>query len=258
MAAAAALCATQPALASTQAPVVRAISIDGNAIVPSGTILKLVATELGKPYDRRHLDRDIQRIDGYYDGHGFGGQLPTHVIATKFDALSGELDLSIREGLIVRDVVVSVDPVLPRALVLEALNTRSDDVYSQDLRQSDVDSVRDLFERHDLQLGSFAGGVDVRSVDPARGTADVRYTISAARIGAIAIDGNARMRDAYIRHTLGLRLGDLITDASMERALRRLKRTGKFSSIDVSTHPGPDPDAPARLTLVWRVKERKG
>ncbi|HMD03232.1 MAG TPA: POTRA domain-containing protein, partial [Candidatus Baltobacteraceae bacterium] len=120
----------------------------------------------------------------------------------------------------------------------------------------DLQGVRELFARHDLTLGSFGGGIDPRSVDPQTGSADVRYTIAAARIGAIAIDGNEKTGDAVIRGKLGLRLGDLVTQAAIDRASRRLERTGYFASVDVFSRPGPDPSAPARITLVWRVRER--
>ena len=141
------------------------------------------------------------------------------------------------------DVVV-VGRLLPHKrvdLLLEALATRSDEVYSDKLRQADLEGVSDLFGRHDLIIGSFAGGVDERSVDPATGMADVHYDIAPERIGAIAIDGNSRTADALIRKKLGLRLGDLVTQSALERAQHRLERTHRFTSVTVSLEPGPDP-----------------
>ncbi len=245
-----------PAAAGTARHLVEAIELDGNASVSSATLLSLMQTHVDVPFDRARLDADIRKIDGYYDSHGFGGQLPTHVLSAQFDPATGALALHIREGLTVRRVFVDFDPVVPRALLLEALATRSDEIYSDSLREADLQGVSDLFDRHDLTIGSFSGGVDVRSVDPATGMADVRYSIAPARIGLIAISGNARVADKTIRQKLGLRLGQLVTQAALDQAQRRLERTHRFSAVSVATRPGPDPNAPSRITLVWRVKER--
>jgi outer membrane protein assembly factor BamA len=245
-----------PAAASSPRHLVRAIELDGNASVSSTTLLGLMDTRVDKPFDRARLNADIRKIDGYYDAHGFGGQLPTHVLAASFDTATGALQLHIREGLTVRRVFVDYDPVVPRALLLEALATRSDEVYSDQLRQDDLQGVSELFARHGLTIGSFAGGVDVRSVDPILGQADVHYSIAVARVGAIAIDGNVRVADATIRKKLGLRLGDLVTQAALDRALQRLDKTHRFAWVDVVSRPGPDPSEPSRITLLWRVKER--
>jgi outer membrane protein assembly factor BamA len=245
-----------PAPAGSARHVVEAIELDGNAAIPSATLLGLMQTHVDRPFDRARLDADIRKIDGYYDSHGFGGQLPTHVLSAQFDAATGSLALHIREGLTVRRVFVDYDPVVPRALLLEALATRSDEVYSDSLRQADLEGVSDLFDRHDLTVGSFAGGVDVRSVDPLTGMADVHYSIAPARIGAIAIFGNARVSDATIRKKLGLRLGQLVTQSALDKAQRRLERMHRFTFVAVTTRPGPDAASPSRLTLVWHVKER--
>ena len=250
------LALSAPAGANPTRRTVEAIELDGNSTISSATLLSLMDTRVDKPFDRSRLEADIRRIDGYYDSHGFGGQVPTHVLAVNFDSATGSLALHIREGLTVRRVVVDYDPVVPRALLLEALATRSDEVYSDRLRQADLEGVSDLFGRHDLIIGSFAGGVDERSVDPATGMADVHYNIAPERIGAIAIDGNSRTTDALIRKKLGLRLGDLVTQTALDQAQHRLERTHRFKSVTVSLEPGPDPAAPSRVTLVWQVNER--
>jgi len=250
------LALSAPAGANPTRRTVETIELDGNSTISSATLLSLMDTRIDKPFDRSRLEADIRRIDGYYDSHGFGGQVPTHVLAVNFDSATGSLALHIREGLTVRRVVVDYDPVVPRALLLEALATRSDEVYSDRLRQADLEGVSDLFGRHDLIIGSFAGGVDERSVDPATGMADVHYNIAPERIGAIAIDGNSRTTDALIRKKIGLRLGDLVTQTALDQAQHRLERTHRFKSVTVSLEPGPDPAAPSRVTLVWQVNER--
>ncbi len=245
-----------PAPAASPRHLVEAIELDGNASVSSATLLGLMQTHVDVPFDRARLDADIRKIDGYYDSHGFGGQVPTHVLSAQFDPSTGSLALHIREGLTVRRVFVDYDPVVPRALLLEALATRSDEIYSDRLRDADLQGVSDLFDRHDLTIGSFSGGVDVRSVDPVTGMADVHYSLAPARIGAIAIFGNVHTAYAMIRKRLGLRLGQLVTQAALDKAQSRLERTRRFSSVAVATRPGPDPNAPSRITLVWHVKER--
>lgn len=241
-------------------PVVTSIRFIGNASVPTDTLLALMDTSTGQVFNLRTYQQDVLKINSYYDRIGFGGQLPSHVVDVNIDP-NGVLTLHIQEGLTVRHIVLigppQADPVLPGPLILGALATKQGATYSDSLRDQDLKQLQDLYKKYDLSMGDFESGIDPATVDLKSGTADVRYAISVARVGAVEITGNTKTHDDVIRRELRLKPGMIITDSAVRNDYNRLNNLGFFDKVDVSTGPGPDPKKPAYLTLKWTVKEQR-
>jgi outer membrane protein assembly factor BamA len=241
-------------------PVVREVRFTGNASVSKETLSALLDTAPGQVYNTTTATQDVFRINSYYDRRGFGGQVPSHVTNVGFGA-DGVLTVALREGLIVRSMIVDTGPGTDGSLapdvVKSALVTKPGTPYSDGARDKDYDAIKALYERHDLKLGDIAGGVDPGSVDLAAGTADVRYTVSVLRVAAIEITGNSKTHDDVIRSELRLRPGMTVTDAALRRDYQRLNNLGYFDKIDFEAKPGPDPKQPALVTLDWQVKEKR-
>ncbi len=241
-------------------PVVTRISFTGNEHVPADTLLALMDTAVGQVFNLKTYQQDVLKINSYYDKIGYGGQVPTHVADVAINA-DGVLALSIREGLIVRNVLISEppvgDPLLSPTLIRSVLLTKPGTPYSEDQRDKDVDRLKDLYKQYDLQIGDFEAGIDQSSIDLKAGTADVRYTISVMRVGAIEITGNTITHDDVIRRELRLRPGMLITDSGVRRDYDRLNNLGFFEKVELNDKPGPDPTKPALHTLDWQVKEQR-
>jgi outer membrane protein assembly factor BamA len=241
-------------------PVVARINFTGNAHVPADTLLALMDTAVGQVFNLKIYQQDVLKINSYYDKIGYGGQVPTHVADVGIDA-QGVLAISIREGLIVRNVLISEppvgDPLLSPNLIRSVLLTKPGTPYSEDQRDKDVDRLKDLYKQYDLQIGDFEAGIDQSSIDLKAGTADVRYTISVMRVGAIEITGNTITHDDVIRRELRLKPGMLITDSGVRRDYDRLNNLGFFEKVELNDKPGPDPSKPALHTLDWQVKEQR-
>lgn len=242
-------------------PIVTSIRFEGNGHVPADTLLALMDTAVGNVFNTNTFHEDVLKINSYYDKIGYGGQLPTHVADINIDPQSGVLTLKIQEGLTVRNIIITPppvgDPVLPAATILKAINLKPGQPYSEELRDKDVDILKTLYEKNDLQLGDFEGGIDPSSVDLKTLTADVRYTISAARVGAIQITGNTKTKDAVVRRELRIHPGDLVRGSALRNDYNRLNNTGFFSKVDLVPKPGPDPKKPALVTLDWTVTEQR-
>ncbi len=241
-------------------PVVTRIDFTGNAHVPADTLLALMDTATGQVFNLKTYQQDVLKINSYYDKIGYGGQVPTHVADVNINA-QGVLALTIREGLVVRDVLISEppvgDPLLSPNLIRSVLLTKPGTPYSEDQRDKDVDRLKDLYKQYDLQIGDFEAGIDQSSIDLKAGTADVRYTISVMRVGAVEITGNTITHDDVIRRELRLRPGMLITDSGVRRDYDRLNNLGFFEKVELNDKPGPDPSKPALHTLDWQVKEQR-
>lgn len=242
-------------------PVITAIKFDGNAHVPSDTLQALMDTSVGSVFNTNTFHEDVLKINSYYDRIGYGGQLPTHVADINIDPQTGNLTLKIQEGLTVRNIIITQppvgDPVLKTQTILDAISLRPGQPYSEAARDKDVEALKNLYEKNDLQLGDFEGGIDPASVDLKNLTADVRYTISAARIGAIQITGNTKTHDDVVRRQLRMHVGDLVRPSGLRNDYNRLNNTGFFSKVDLIPKTGPDPKRPALITLDWNVAEQR-
>jgi outer membrane protein assembly factor BamA len=241
-------------------PVITKIQFDGNAHVPADTLLALMDTSVGQVFNSNTFHEDVLKINSYYNKIGYGGQLATHVPDLSITP-AGLLTLKIQEGLIVRNVIIvpppNADPVLAPTTILPVLSVKPGQPYSEDLRDKDFTALKNLYEKYDLQIGDLEAGIDPSTVDLKNGTADVRYSISVARVGAIEITGNSFTHDDVIRRQLRMHVGDIITQSALKRDYERLNNLGFFSKVDFSAKPGPDPKKPAWITVNWNVKEQR-
>ncbi|MDB5043855.1 MAG: hypothetical protein JWN27_4581 [Candidatus Eremiobacteraeota bacterium] len=241
-------------------PVVTSIRFAGNKSVSADTLLALMDTAPGQVFNLKTYQQDVLKINSYYDKIGFGGQLPSHVTDVNITP-EGVLTLTVQEGLTVKSIIITpppdADPVLPPSVIISALITKPGQPYSEQQRDKDYDALKTLYEKYDLKIGDVEAGVDPASIDQKAGTADVRYSISVLRVGAIEITGNTKTHDDVVRRELRLRPGMLVTDAALRRDYDRLNNLGFFEKIDFQAKPGPDPKRPGLVTLDWQVKEQR-
>ena len=241
-------------------PVVTSIRFEGNKSVSADTLLALMDTAPGQVFNIKTYQQDVLKLNSYYDKIGFGGQLPSHVTDVNITP-DGVLTLKVQEGLTVRNILVTAppdgDPLLSPDLIKAALVTKPGSPYSEAQRDKDYDALKALYEKYDLKLGDVEAGVDPTTVDQKAGTADVRYTISVLRVGAVEITGNTVTHDDVIRRELRLRPGMVVTDSGLRRDYDRLNNLGFFEKIDFQGKPGPDPKRPGLITVNWQVKEQR-
>ena len=241
-------------------PVVTSIRFDGNRSVSADTLLALMDTAPGQVFNIKTYQQDVLKLNSYYDKIGFGGQLPSHVTDVNITP-EGVLTLKLQEGLTVRNIIITAppdaDPVLAPNIIQKALVTKPGQPYSEEQRDKDYEAIRALYEKYDLKVGDIEAGVDPSTIDQKAGTADVRYTISALRVGAIEITGNTVTHDDVIRRELRMRPGQLVTETGIKRDYERLNNLGFFEKVDINAKPGPDPKRPGLVTLAWSVKEQR-
>ncbi len=237
-------------------PVIERITFTGNDHVPSDTLLALMDTAVGQVLNTNTFHQDVLKINSYYDKIGYSGQVPSHISGLNVTK-DGVLALTVREGLTVRNIVFSGNPLLRADLLRAALTLKAGQPYSEDSRDKDYDNLKKLYEKYDLQLGDFEAGIDPTSVDLQKGTADVKYSIYVAVVGAVEITGNTITKDVVIRRQLRLRPGMIITQGLLRRDYERLNNLGFFEKVDLNPKPGPDPKKPYALTLDWNVKEQR-
>jgi len=237
-------------------PVIQRIAFTGNDHVSSDTLLALMDTSVGQVFNTNTFHQDVLKINSYYDKIGFGGQVPSHVIGINITP-DGVLNLTIREGLTIRNIVVTGNPLIPAPLILKALITKAGQPYSEDTRDKDYEALKKLYDKYDLQIGDFEAGIDPSTVDLDKGTADVKYAIYVMVVGAVQITGNTKTKDEVVRRQLRLRPGMIVTQGLLRRDYERLNNLGFFEKVELNPKPGPDPKKPYAITLDWNVKEQR-
>jgi outer membrane protein insertion porin family len=235
-------------------PIIRRIVFSGNETVPAKTLIALMDTAVGAILNTNAFHRDILRINSYYDHIGFGGQLPSHVIALSI-AKDGELSLTIRESLTIRRI--KIFGIIPFGAdeIYSVLALRAGGPYSEDIRNRDFANIRHLVEQRGYFLAGSEAGIDPPSVDVQNGTADVSYYFNVAAVGAILITGNKTIPTEEYLDRACLRPGQFITQSKIDAAIDRFAQIAPFSKVTLSLKPGPDPRRPDQWTLHWDINE---
>jgi outer membrane protein insertion porin family len=151
---------------------------------------------------------------------------------------------------------VSVESTVP-GIDAESLNrlieTRSGAVYSA----KDVeDTIMAISDRVATQGYPFAQITPRGDRDFNNRTISVVYLVdegTRAYVERIEIRGNTRTRDYVIRREFDLSEGDAFNQVLVRRAKKRLEDLKFFSSVDISTQPGSQPD---RVVLIVDVKDQ--
>lgn len=237
-------------------PVISRITFNGNAHVPSETLLALMDSATGQVFNTNTFHQDVLKINSYYDKIGYGGQVSNHVNDLKVDP-SGVISVAILEGLTVRKIIIDGDHILAPNIIVAALATKTGQPFSDETRDKDYVAIKALYAKYDLSVGDFDAGIDPATADPKTGAADVRYNINVARVGAVQITGNTKTHDDVVRRELRLRPGQIITESGVRRDYDRLNSLGFFEKVELNTKPGPDPKKAALVTLDWNVKEQR-
>jgi len=237
-------------------PVITKILFEGNANVPSDTLLALMDTSVGQVFNTNTFKQDVLKLNAYYEKIGYEG-LPSHVKDLNLDPATGSLTLKIQEGYTIGKIIIGGDPLIPPSRIVPALTIKVGDVYSSQDQQKDFDALKKLYDKYDLQIGNFEGGIDPTTIDNVKGTADVKYDIYVMKVAVVQITGNTKTKDEVIRRELRLRPGMVVTQAGLRRDYDRLNNLQFFSKVDLQPKAGPDPKHPELVTLDWVVTEQK-
>jgi len=239
-------------------PVITKILFTGNQKVPSDTLLALMDLSVGQVFNTNTFRQDVLKINNYYERIGYGGQVPTHVKDINLDSKTGALTLVIQEGLVVKNIIIGGDPLLPPPYLLPHLTLKPGAVYSDAVRDADYKALQKLYENSlHLELGNFEGGIVPSSINLQEGTADVKYDVYVARIAVVEITGNTRTKDQVIRRELRERPGMVLNTDAIKHDYQRLNALNFFSKVEPDIKPGPDPKKPQDVTLVWHVTEQR-
>jgi outer membrane protein assembly factor BamA len=226
-------------------PVVRSIRFHGNSRVDSDTLSALLDTTAGSVLNTNTLRDDLQKINSYYDKLGYIGV--RHVRNIDIDA-GGIIDITVKEGLTVSNIVVTGNTVVSTATIMKAIQSVPGSDLSEPTLDNDLHTIATMYK--DAGYSAIVDG----GPDP-NGQGIVGIMICEVRVGAIEITGNTKTKDYVIRRLLRLKPGDLVSDAALQADDEALTNTQFFKNVSLSSKPIGT--RCGDLALVWTVEEAR-
>ncbi|PHR24732.1 MAG: outer membrane protein assembly factor BamA [Hoeflea sp.] len=208
-------------------------------------------------YDEDKLRADEELLRRFYYNRGYADFRVISSFA-ELDETNNEyvVTITVEEGerYVFGDVSIeSTVPGIDTESLRRLIETRSGAVYSA----KDVeDTIMAISDRVATQGYPFAQITPRGDRDYNNRTISVVYLVdegTRAYVERIEIRGNTRTRDYVIRREFDLSEGDAFNQVLVRRAKKRLEDLKFFSTVDISTQPGSQPD---RVVLIVDVKDQ--
>lgn len=207
-------------------------------------------------FDPYVLERDLERVERYYEDQGFYGALVRAGTVTHLDDTHVKVVIEVQEGF----------PTRIRELELLGLEDLPDDVAEEArsalalhltrgaiFQQERYRRAKEAIERALLDRGyAYAKVRESARVDLRRFSADVRFDVTpgeVAEIGAVTIHGLGNIPEAPVRRALDLEPGVPYSLTELENAEQAALELGVFSSVDVRPRVEDPPPTPAVMPI---------
>ena len=245
---------------------IKAINFVGNHAFSDGRLADVIKTKRTNflswltrkdVYDQDKMNSDEQLLRQFYYNHGYA-DFRIVSAAADLDQKDNEytITFTVDEGerykfgnVSVESSVEGIDPKQLNGLV----ETRKGSTYNA----KDVEkSITDISDRVASEGYPFAKVTPRGDRDFANRTIGVTYLVDQgpkAYVQRIEIRGNTRTRDYVIRREFDISEGDPFNQTLIRKAKARLEKLGYFSSVNISTEPGSEPD---RVIIVVDVKDQ--
>ena len=241
---------------------IKRVSIEGNKIVKTGEIKKVMRTRPAWLFERGYFDEetfedDLTRIRLYCQDKGF----LDIAVTPKFDYDKGKglmfITLQVSEGkrYLVEDIIIRGNIVLSQEEVRKRISVyREGEPFSYTKARKDVENIRSLYYKKGyMNVAIFMDKV----VKPRTQNLDIVFDIDAKEVvsvGKINIKGNTKTKDIVVRRELRAYPGERFDGDQIRRSKERLYNLGFFEDIYFETVPTSTPNV---SDLEVTVKESK-
>jgi len=245
---------------------ISSINFVGNQAFGDGRLADVITTKRSNMlsfltrkdvYDEDKLRADEELLRRFYYNRGYADFRVISAFA-ELDEANNEyvVTITVEEGerYVFGDVSIeSTVPGIDTDSLKGLIESRSGSVYSA----KDVeDTILAISDRVATQGYPFATITPRGDRDFNNRTISVVYLVdegTRAYVERIEIRGNTRTRDYVIRREFDLSEGDAFNQVLVRRAKKRLEELKFFSSVEISTQPGSQPD---RVVLIVDVKDQ--
>ena len=208
-------------------------------------------------YDADKLRTDEEALRRFYYNHGYADFRVVSSSAELNDATNEyTINITVDEGALYRFGDIAVESNIQNVdanSLKPPLKTRQGDIYSA---KNVEDSIVALTDRMAGQGYAFAQVTPRGDRNFQNRTIAVTYAIDEGPhtyIQRIEIRGNTRTRDYVIRREFDISEGDAFDQVLIQKAKKRLEDLDYFSSVNITTAPGSEPD---QVILIVDVVEK--
>jgi outer membrane protein insertion porin family len=218
------------------------VTVEGNRLVPSDEILKVVKTRRGDKFDRDQVMRDLKAVNGlgYFDDRSLQA----------IPEMGGNgvlLKIRVQENAPVTQFAFQGNSVISSDDLSKLFADQLGKPQNLTQLSQSIDKVEQAYHERGYML---ARVVDVKD-DP---DGSVSIKVDEGTIGDIKIIGNKKTKDFLIRNAIKLKAGQVYNEKELTADLRQLFGKGYFQDIRRSLTP--DPNNPDKYTLKVEVDEK--
>ncbi len=206
----------------------------------------LLARVMGRGYlDDDILNNDIDILRGFYYDQGYLNvkiEKPRVLVDRKGKAIT--IDITIFEGpqFSIESIEFVGDILKSREELPKDLKTKAGKVYRSAEVQQDILKLTDFYGDQGYAYVEVHPRI---KLDPEKHRVHLTFEIAEGKkayFERITIVGNTKTRDKVIRRELRFGEGDLFTSSGMKRSRQRLRTTGYFKEVELSTSVGTSDD----------------
>ncbi len=225
----------------TVAPKITGIFVQGNIIVPIGSITAAIISRVGDNLSQDKINDDSKSIyaTGYFSDVSIG-----------FSKTKKGTDVifKVKENPVISGISIEGATAYKSDDLLSMLKSKKGDVLSYKNIQ---DGVKDIDEKYHKDGYMLERVVDV-SVDPK--TTFVKIKLIEGIIESIDLEGNDVTHDYVILRELKSKAGTVMNEQTLGKDLRKVFNLGFFADVSPDFEPGKNAE---NVILVLKIKEKK-
>ncbi len=237
----------------------------GNRKIDSGDLKKVILTKQRNIFsfltktgilDEDILKNDVQILTAYYFDHGF---LDVKISEPKIDLRNPkriDIEIGIEEGPQYRIGTIDFKGtgmgLTEKEGLFRVTKTKRNDVYSNSAIRRDINALTEHFANRGY---AYAEVLPETVIDTKTLTVNLTFDIDRKKqvfLEKIHISGNAKTRDKVVRREVLLAEGELYDASKLARSRERLKRTGYFKEVDLSSNRGSSDE---KVNIDLKVEE---
>jgi len=179
---------------------VKAVDVQGNHLIATGTILAKIKTRPGNPFSQAVLDEDIRRLyaTGFFTD-----------VATELREYQGGVLVRfvLKERPVVSGITIAGSQALREEAIRKVLSSKENEMLDRRTLKDDMDAIERLYREKGFQLAQVSHDV---KIDEATNRAHVFITIiegRKVRVRSIRVEGNRAFSDRRLLKLLSTRQG---------------------------------------------------
>ncbi|MFP3868971.1 MAG: autotransporter assembly complex protein TamA [Desulfobacteraceae bacterium] len=245
----------------------RSLEITGNQIIPTKKIKEELTLTLPSrwpwkklpPFEPKGLERDVERLQGFYRQQGFYHARITPEIK-KDDKGRVQVVVNIDEGpwIEVTDVDIDIDnPLL--AVELSKLQDQWPLKPGERFMESNYEELKRLYLNYLLDHGYPRGTVEGKIyLDDVENTAKIKVEVAPGPLsyfGEIRVEGEQETPEYIILRELTFKKGETFNFAEIYNSQRNLYRLDLFKSVALT--PQEVPETERHIPILVKLEEKK-